>query len=337
MTWQARLKSDLLPWLLEPDDPGVRYAALRDLADCPAGDPQLAAAREEAYARGHIATVLAEMDPQGFWVKPGPGYNPKYRSTVWSLITLAQLGARAADDARVATACVYLLDHALTPGGRFTTNGTPSYTVDCLQGNLCWALATLGCDDPRLALAYDWLARSQTGEGIAPREETSAAERYSAYKCGPRFACGANDRVPCAWGAAKVMMALAAVPEEQRTPAMREAIRIGVDFLFSVDPATAAYPGGASGRPNGSWWKLAFPVFYVTDVLQIVETLVTLGYGSDPRLGSALLWVLGKQDDRGRWPLEYDLAGKTWVDFGAKRAPNKWVTLRAARVFKALG
>jgi hypothetical protein len=104
-----------------------------------------------------------------------------------------------------------------------------------------------------------------------------------------------------------------------------------------VDPATAAYPGGSSGKPNGSWWKLAFPVFYVTDVLQIVEALVALGYGGDPRLGRALLWTLSKQDAQGRWPLEYDLAGKTWVDIGVKRAPNKWVTLRAARVFKALG
>ena len=33
--------------------------------------------------------------------------------------------------------------------------------------------------------------------------------------------------------------------------------------------------------------------------------------------------------------MEYDyLRGKTWVDFGPRGKPNKWVTLRALRVLK---
>jgi hypothetical protein len=31
------------------------------------------------------------------------------------------------------------------------------------------------------------------------------------------------------------------------------------------------------------------------------------------------------------WLLEYDYSGKTWVDFGPKKQPNKRVTLRALR------
>ena len=103
---------------------------------------------------------------------------------------------------------------------------------------------------------------------------------------------------------------------------------------------TAAYPSGWSEKPSGNWWKFGFPVFYVTDILQIVEALVGLGCGSDPRLANALTLIRDKQDAHGRWPLEYDYAGKTWGDFGPKKqsgapAPNKWVTLRAARVLRA--
>ena len=47
--------------------------------------------------------------------------------------------------------------------------------------------------------------------------------------------------------------------------------------------------------------------------------------------------IKDKQDDQGRWPLEYEYTGKTWVDFGVKKQPNKWVTLRALRVLKAAG
>ena len=336
MSWLDQLNDDPLSWLLEADTPGVRYLALRDLLDCPFGDPELSAARQAAHTQGPIAAILAEMDEAGYWAEPGPGYRPKYRSTVWAIIMLAQLGASVALDERIARACGYVLDHALTPGGQFSASGTPSSTADCLQGNLCWALVELGCDDPRLELAFEWMARTVTGEGLAPVTERKAELRYYASQCGPSFACGSNNKLPCAWGGAKVMMAFSVWPAERRTPLIERAIDQGVTFLFSTDPAEATYPSGFSDKPSGNWWKLGFPIFYVTDLLQIVEALVGLGYGRDPRLENALTLVHEKQDAQGRWPLEYSYAGKTWVDFGAKKQPNKWVTLRALRVLKAV-
>lgn len=336
MSWQIQLKGDSLTWLVESHHPGVRYLALRDLCDLPSEAPELLAAREAAHAQGPIAAVLAEMQPDGYWVEPGPGYNPKYFSTVWSLILLAQLGAVASLDERIQRATDYFLEHSLTQFGQITASGAPSGTADCMQGNLCWALTELGCTDPRLEAAFDWMARSVTGEGIAPMSERDAPVRYYAGKCGPLFACGANDKQSCAWGAAKVMLALARYPLEHRTPQIERAIQQGVDFLFSVEPDTAGWPSPYAPKPSGNWWKFGFPVFYVTDLLQIVEALVGLGYGSDPRLANMLQLILEKQDSNGRWPLEYDYIGKTWVDFGEKKQPNPWVTLRVLRVLRVL-
>ncbi len=337
MAWQAELNGDSLSWLLEPENPTARYLALRDLLDRPADDPELLAARQAAHERGPIADILAAMEPEGYWCDPGPGYNPKYRSTVWSLIALAQLGASFEADERVARACAYLLDHALTPLGQFTASGAPSGTADCLQGNLCGALVGLGCDDPRLEQAFDWMARSITGEGIAPSTEKSAAVRYYAGNCGPLFACGGNEGQACAWGGVKEMLALSRLPEERRTPRIREAIRQGADYLLDHDPAAANYPYPSYAKASsGNWWKFGFPVFYITDLLQNVEALVRLGYGDDLRLAEALEFVRGKQDAQGRWSLEYDYNGKTWVDFGPKKQPNKYVTLRALRVLKGV-
>jgi hypothetical protein len=335
MSSKNQLKADSLAWLLETDSPGVRYLALRDLLDRPSDDPELTEARKAAHTHGPIAAILSKMDEAGYWSAPGPGYNPKYLSTVWSVILLAQLGASVVEDERIARACAYLLDHALTSGGQFTITGAPSGTIDCLQGNLCWAMLELGYDDPRLESAFEWMARTVTGDGIAPLEDKQAAVRYYAYKCGPTFACGVNNKLPCAWGGAKVMLALGKLPLDRRTPLVKEAIKTGVGFLFSVDPATANYPSGTTGKPSQSWWKFGFPVFYVTDILQVVEALVGLGYGNDPRLANAIALVHKKQNDQGRWLLEYDYTGKTWVDFGAKKQPNKWATLRALRVLKA--
>ena len=322
-----------IDWLLKPDDPGVRYLALRDLIEADA--KELATAAKLAHSEGQIAQILAKMKKEGYWEKPGAGYSPKYTGTVWSLILLAQLGASLKTDNRIATACSYVLEHALTEGGQFSVNGPPSGTIDCLQGNLCTALLDLGCQDTRLDKAFEWMARSVTGQGVAPMKDKEASVRYYAGKCGPNFACGANNKLPCAWGATKVMLAFSKLPEEKKTPLIRKAIQTGVDFLFSTDPAEANYPSGYSNKPSGNWWKFGFPVFYVTDILQIVEALVGLGYGNDPRLAKAIKTINVKQDDQGRWPLEYDYTGKTWVNFGAKQQPNKWVTLRALRVLKS--
>lgn len=323
-----------LEWLLEPADIGVRYLAARDLMEADA--QEFPSVKQAAHDKGPIAEILDKMEPEGYWVQPGAGYYPKYTGTVWSVILLAQLGASPEIDPRISTACSYILDNTLTKDGHFTINSLPSGTADCLQGNLCASLLDLGCDDPRLDKAFEWMSRSVTGEGVAPLTDKKAPLHYYASKCGPLFACGSNNKLSCAWGGTKVMMAYSKLPQEKRTPLIVNAIKAGVDFFLGIDPSTAGYPCGFAPKPSGNWWKFGFPVFYVTDILQIVEALVGLGYGKDPRLANAIKLIREKQDDQGRWLMEYDYTGKTWISFGPKKQPNKWVTLRAMRVLKAV-
>src|SRR6266496_6039431 len=91
MSWKNQLRSDSLPWLLESDNASVQYLALRDLLDISPESKKLKSARKAAHKEGPIAAILSNMEPEGYWVKPGPGYAQKYRSTVWALILLAQL------------------------------------------------------------------------------------------------------------------------------------------------------------------------------------------------------------------------------------------------------
>ena len=332
--------SNALDWLLEKDagNPGVRYFALTGLLDRPAGDAEVVAARRALMESGPVPAILAAQDPAGFWEPVGAVYGAKYRGTVWSMTYLAQLGAEPAEP-RVRAGGEYLLNHALTPTGIFSASGTPSGNIYCLAGNLGASLLDLGfAGDPRLQQALELTARFTTGEGIAPAGETDAPLRY--YKsgtCGPGFCCSANNQHPCAWGAVKVLRALVRVPEGDRTPAIRAALDTAVDFLFSADPATAAYPAGWSDKPSQSWFRFGFPSFYVTDVLQIAEALTEAGFGGDSRLAATYDLILNKRDGTGRWKLEYAYTGKTWADVEEKGKPSKWVTLRAMRVLKAGG
>lgn len=336
MSRQERQNDGTIAWLLEENEPAARYLTLRDVLDLPENDPVLMQARQIAHQETPIASILDKMEPEGYWEKPGAGYNPKYRSTVWSLISLAQLGASCEMDVRIRKACNYLIEHALCQGGQLSSSGAPSGTVDCLQGNLLAALLDLGYDEGELDQAFEWMARTTTGEGIAPASKRKAQLRYYAGKCGPGFQCGANNRLPCAWGAVKVLLAFGKLPVERRTDLIDSAIDTGIGFIFSVDPATGGYPTGYASKPSRNWWRFGFPVFYVTDLLQIVEAMSALGYAADPRLANAIELIRSKADPLGRWSLEYDYTGKMWVNYGQKKQPNKWVTIRALRALKVI-
>jgi hypothetical protein len=330
----------VLDWLLEKDsdNPGVCYFALVDLRGHPADDPEVLAARRAVMEQGPVPAILATQDPAGYWDQPGTGYYPKYRGTVWSILYLAQLGADPADP-RVRAGGEYLLDNARAPTGVFTMTGTPAGNIYCLAGNLGAALLDLGFGgDKRLKESLELMARFSTGEGIAPADERTAPLHY--YKsgvCGPGFRCSANNGLSCAWGAVKVLRALARIPETDRTPTVQSALDTAVDFLFSVDPATADYPAGYSDKPSQSWFRFGFPLFYVTDVLQTAEALTEAGYGGDPRLAATYDLILSKRDKAGRWRMEYAYTGKTWKDVEQRGKPSKWVTLRALRVLKGGG
>jgi hypothetical protein len=322
------VRGDPLTWLLEPDlaNPAVRYFTLRDLLDRSQDEPEVHQAKIDIMTTGPIPAILAAQHPEGYWVKAGAGYSPKYRGTVWQIIFLAELAADPTDE-RVRRGCEYLLSHNLASTGAFSVYRppVPSGAVHCLNGNLLYALLRLGyASDPRVQAAFDWQAHAITGE-----EEISY---YKSGTVGPGFACGVNLGQPCGWGATKALKALSAIPPDQRPLPVQRAIEVGVEFLLSRDPAVADYP--YTERVSSTWFKFGFPLSYWSDVLESTAVLVELGYGSDPRLANALQFILSKQDAQGRWKLENTLNGKMWVDIEKKGKPSKWVTLRALRVLK---
>lgn len=333
--WLDHVRADPRPWLLSAQVPAVRAATLRQLFDRRDDDAEVVAARAAAMASDPIHAILTAQDPGGWWVKPGPGYSPKYRSTVWQLIFLDQLGADPTHP-QVQRACDYVLAMTSTSAGGLGCSGAvaerpppPSRVLHCLNGNLLAALIAFGrYDDERVRGAVDWAARAITGAGV---------ERwYASGTSGPGFACGQNSGRPCAWGAVKELRALARIPPRRRTRRVREAIDAGVAFLLSRDPAVADYPmpEGDTG-PSRAWFKPGFPLGYVADVLQNLQVLAALGHARDPRIAPALQWLESGQDDDGRWLNRYAYNGRTWVDVERQGLPSPWVTLRACTVLRA--
>jgi hypothetical protein len=260
-----------------------------------------------------VREILDAQYPEGYWVKPGRGYSPKYRATVWQLMFLADLGAKSNE--AIDRACCFVLEHSLVPEeGLFSATKAGTGIIDCLNGNLLWSLHQLGYGDhPIVRQAFEALAGRIMEEG---------------FRCRANSPNRADEKtwLPCAWGAVKALRALALIPLRQRSPLVNQALDRGVDLLLSRDLATADYPS-STGMVSPLWFKLGFPLAYVSDVLEALDVLAQLGHGGHPNLRRAIELVLGKQDSEGRWPLEHTVT-KTWTNFGKRNQPSKWVTLR---------
>ena len=109
--WRSLLNGDPTDWLLEDDNPSVRYFTLRDILERPEDDPEVMKARADIMAVGAVPAILKAQDKAGFWVDARKFYTAKYQGTVWQLIILAELGADGKDD-RIRKACEFILDNS---------------------------------------------------------------------------------------------------------------------------------------------------------------------------------------------------------------------------------
>lgn len=311
----SQLKEDPTPWLLEADprQPGVRYFALRWLEDRPPEDVLVRKAQVDLMRTGPVRRILAAQKPDGHWGSADSLYSPGYASTAWQQIFLAWLGADGADP-RVSKACAWVLAQGSSPSGGFSYNKRQqSGVIHCLSGDLLRAAITLGwLDDPRTRKALQWATDAILGEGEPEYRQSGTS--------GPQFACAANGKLPCAWGAVKELLALAAVPPRKRSKAVRAAIASGAEFLLKHDLPQAAFPTATSNSRR--WFRFGFPVSYSSDILELLLALTEAGRIKDRRARPALELVLSKQDEQGRWSLETTLNTKMLVDIeeGASRA-----------------
>jgi hypothetical protein len=137
--------------------------------------------------------------------------------------------------------------------------------------------------------------------------------------------CVANQKKPCQWGMVKMLSAFAEIPEAERSPRVKGAISDLADQLLD-------YPFDFEDREK-RWLSFGFPYPYQSDLLDMLTVLAKLAYGKDSRFRAYAEIVLSMQDEKGRW---LKRAGGRIVDVGKNGQPNKWITLSALRVVKAL-
>lgn len=116
MNSEALLKGDPTDWLLEPDNPSVRYLTLRDIVGCSENDKEMVKAKEDVRTDRRVLKIFSKQKPEGYWEDAERPYLPKYKSTYWQVMILSLLGLDKSDE-RVRKACEFIFRFQLDEGG----------------------------------------------------------------------------------------------------------------------------------------------------------------------------------------------------------------------------
>jgi len=89
---KVMLKNSVIDWLLEENQPSVRYLALTELLGLSEKDAEVKSTKENIATIGWAKDILEKQNPSGYWIDEQSLYWPKYVSTNWMLLILSDLG-----------------------------------------------------------------------------------------------------------------------------------------------------------------------------------------------------------------------------------------------------
>jgi hypothetical protein len=348
--WQDMTSKSTVEWLLENENPSIRYFTLLDLFDKKETDSEIREAKAAIPSSKTVTKILAKQKARGYWEQAEKPYVPKYKSTYWQLMIFGQLGIDKGDK-RVQRACEFVFNLQLHEGA-FSSHTRESaleeyewmrtrttlkeklqlepdawadslvkeHQYSCLTGNLSAAMLRIGYgDDARLQKALNWLVKIQNRDG--------------GWLC-PYWKAHVKDTHGCFYGTICPLEAFSEARETERSPQMKTAIEKGAEFLLMHRLYKADHHGYKV--INRHWLRLSFPWFYGYDILRGLSVVTKLGYVDDDRLIDAVKVLIHKRQPDGTWLLEGTPIGRMQANIEAVGAPSKWITLNALKVLKRL-
>ena len=300
----------VIDWLLEPTEPSIRYLTARDLLGPRRGNPTLSKLHSTIPKRGWAARILSLQKEKTWWATKKTCYVPKFRSTIWQLLVLADLGLTRQDE-RIANAAEFWFDLHLANDGGYSylvASRSPRRVSGhlCMTGNMVRSLIRFGyLRDERVQSAINWLVNEQLPDG--------------GWDCYPH-GNGAID----GWEA---MSAFAEIPVNKRSLGVRRAIERGAEFFLRRRLIH-------EGRPSRTWVTLHYPWHYFYDYLVGLDFMTRLGYGRDDRMREAFDLLLAARRPDGMW----NMNGNNWYPYLERPGrPSKMITFLALRALKQSG
>lgn len=327
----AELTDDkTIEWLLNEENPSVRYFTMTKLLEIEDTDPEVIEAKNKIMQIGAVAKIMAHQKENSYWGSPSRFYHAKYTGTVWQLLILAELGADPLD-IRIKNACNYILAYsqdnesygfAVNPSNK-SGGGRHNEVIPCLTGNMIWSLIQLGfINDERIIKGIEWIIKYQrTDDGNTSPPDEWPYDKFEI--CWGKYSCH--------MGVVKSLKALSVIPEAKRTKPINEKIDSLVEYLLIHHIYKKSHDLNSISKSG--WLKPGFPLMYQTDVLEILEILMNLKI-KDSRMNDAIDIVRSKQNNEKRWNLENSYNGKMLVEIEDKGKSSRWITYKSLNILK---
>ncbi len=270
--------SSVIKWLLEENQPSVRYLTLTELLERPEKDSDVKSARKNITSVGWAKEILDKQLPSGCWVHEKHLFNPTFHATFWMLMILSDLGLTKQEPG-VAKASELWMERYATKDGGFSYSGKAGGHL-CVTGNSARALVKLGyVDHPKVRSSFEWLVENQADKG-----------GWSCWNFGKKR----TGRTLDSW---EPLSAFAVYPRQKWTRSMKLACEKGAEFFLERE----LHKQGARWEP---WYRFHYPVHYYYDLLVGLDFMTALGYSNDKRLEYAISLLKEKRRKDGRWILD---------------------------------
>ncbi|MRS03588.1 hypothetical protein EG832_10275, partial [bacterium] len=194
---RQQLKGDPIPWLLEVENPSVRYWTLVDILDQPEDAAEVKATREAVIQQPLVKEIFDLQHPEGYW---GDDETKPYTAegAVGALSLLHMLGVPP--NQKTERGCDSFLKFCQNECGGFSlVKRTRSGIFPCTTGQHLGFLTYFGFgDDPRITNAFKFLVEDASTENA--------------------FFCGRYQHRECLWGVIATLNGLSVMPEKLKSP-----------------------------------------------------------------------------------------------------------------------
>ena len=305
------VSEDVVGWLLEPENPSLRYRTMVELLGKPSDDPEVIECKRQIAESVPVKDLLNKMHPDGYWLQKYPrtgmilGEGVKYGNfgtTHYCLSYLAELGMDRTN-AQVAKAAERYLNLQKEDGDFY-------HHFSCLLGLNIRTFIMLGYkNDSRVKRSIDLLLNTERSDG--------------GYLCDMHK--GKHKTKPaksCIRGSVKAVLAFSYLPEYWK----HDRIRKLVDYFLLRDGIFKRT--NLKEFVNKDMERNSFPIIWRANVFEILLALSKMGYGKDSRLERAWNVLDAKADKNGRYVLDWTPEQSPWK-VGKRNQPNKWITFYA--------
>ncbi len=271
-------ESHVIDWLLEENQPSIRYLTLIELLGKKERDSDVKSAKRNITKVGFAKDILDKQLPSGCWYHEKSLFNPTFHATFWMILILSDLGLTR-EESRVAKASELWMERNATKDGGFSGSGKAGGHL-CITGNSARALVKLGyADHPKVTRSFEWIVKNQAEGG-----------GWSCWNFGEKR----TGRTLDSW---EPLSAFAVYPGEKWTRSMKQAVERGAEFFLERELHK-------QGTRWEQWYRFHYPVHYYYDLLVGLDFMTALGYSNDKRLGYAISLLKEKRRRDGRWNLD---------------------------------